>query len=261
MDGCVVAPTLQTNALIDANCEAVAVGAAGSDRGPLALSGNDWIVSGDDAVVRVPIATFDTATVFGPRYDYVTTDLGARTALVLLCGATPCPAWTDRVLDGFAPLNTDGTLGTAVTMSSPQPGVFQPVILAGVGRFAVIGIHGVAFVDTATGFVDLEPLPPALPPASHCDTGASSGLLERFDGEDYFTYLHADEHAIVRVRARDGETTTLLATDFGSACNVLVSPDDGRFLVAPPYVTDLAPELGPRELVACDATAACPTCP
>lgn len=78
---------------------------------------------------------------------------------------------------------------------------------------------GLFFIDLTTGFVERQ-APLVVSPA-RCDQGTAVGILERSDDEDFVVFVSDDAQRVVRVRLRDGDTTTLVNAALGSACNLL----------------------------------------
>lgn len=203
--------------------------------------------------MAIPTGPLHSVTVIGIAADFLLTDLGTQSLFTFVCDDVLCDANSSR-LKALAPVDAvTGSLGTAVPLSAPiVVGFFNFDVFMGAGRVALSAPTGLFFIDLATGFVEQQ-APIVVSPA-RCDQGTAGGILERSGGEDFVVFVAENQERVVRVRLRDGETTTLSNARLGSACNVLLDPTLGRWAIAPPRSTELIGGDATRSLISCPAT-------
>src|SRR6185369_10908692 len=105
---------------------------------------------GDTILGTVPLDTVDAAVAGPARVNAIATDLLTRTAYAFTDGGDPVDSDVASV-DGIAPIDVDGNLGTVVPLSRVVDLDQTAVLFSGAGRVAIRVFHELAIVDPLTG--------------------------------------------------------------------------------------------------------------
>ena len=190
------------------------VNLTGDDRGGIAASFNDVLVTGDDSTARFNLSDLSGGTRLGRVYDSLASDLRSGTVYVLANGATPISGGGTvnalLELDATTGALTSNTilLTTNVDMNGCNGcmGVFS-----GFGRIVLHNGQRAFVILLPSGEVrDLGSMP--APQHQYSESWAYWGVAEYFNNAHWVVYVR-DSQTIVRTRVPDGLTETVAVFD------------------------------------------------
>ncbi|MEY4009838.1 MAG: hypothetical protein RLZZ93_530, partial [Actinomycetota bacterium] len=202
----------------------------GDDRGAIALTANNVLLTGDSAIARYGLSSLSTnasvATTDGTWMDAIVTDLKTLRAYAFnLTTSRTGNLTTLTALDPSTGLRTS----SVITLSSAIPiGGEMPAVFAGYGRIVVHANRTVYDIAMPSGVVTNRGAM-TLPGRSSSEGWATWGVAEYFGGRLYLAYVKSST-TIERARVPDAQTTTVATFNgIGDMARFVVNPRTNRW--------------------------------
>ncbi|MFM8602095.1 MAG: fibronectin type III domain-containing protein [Actinomycetota bacterium] len=205
-------------------------GLTGDDRGGMALTTGNVLLTGDSNIARWGHASLSNGTVVaatdGTWMDATASDLKTLRAYAFNINSARTGSLTTlTALDSSTGLRTNNviTLSTSIPLGGSSPGIFS-----GYGRIVVYASDRVWDISLPSGTVTNRGTMPAIS-RSMSESWASWGVAEYFGGRLYLSYVKSAT-AIERARVPDGQVTTV--STFGGLADMasfVVNPRNGRW--------------------------------
>lgn len=202
----------------------------GDDRGGMALTTSQVLLTGDSNIARFGLSSLGSPTAVAVNnqtwMDAIASDLKTMRAYAFnLNSARNGNLTTLTALDASTGLPTS----TVITLSSPIPvSTNSAAIFSGYGRIVVAMNNRIYDVSVPGGIVtDRGAM--SLPPRSMSESWATWGVAEYFGGRLYITYVRSNT-TIERARVPDGEKTTIATfTGLSDMASFVVNPRNNRW--------------------------------
>jgi hypothetical protein len=229
--------SLEVTELSSANCTSLEVVAAtGDDRGGIALTNTQVLLSGDTSTGRFSPADLSGGTAIGRVLDGMFTNLANETAFTFTRGGAAVVNGAPGAVDGIQALDNNGTPTGAVTPLSRSVTINGPNgIFSGFNRVVVATGGRAIEIDIASGAVaDIGAFVPQRP--FLCEGwGGFYGVAELINGETWLAYSRTDAYPANQIgRQLVGSTTVQPIAGFAGAalsdtCTFTVSPSRNRW--------------------------------
>jgi hypothetical protein len=237
---CVMEDTFRIQALDAMGCVSLDHNdLTGDDRGPLAVSANRVFVTGDGPSFNAATVRFNAddvrmgGTALPAAYDLMASNITTGTAYVLLnaMGQSPISTFSGQMITQLAPLNDDGTLGTARIMLSPPLALGSTVgLFSGPSRIVVH--NGTRWFQIRLPSGAVEPVGPTTataPPRGSCESSYWGGVAEFFDSQLHVVYV-TNSTTISRYRISDARITPVASfMSLSDACSLGVARSRNRW--------------------------------
>jgi len=264
---CLMEDTFRVQALDATDCVSRDHAAlTGTDRGPIAVSANRVFVTGDGTMLsRGATARFNAdditmgATALMTGYDLMASNITAGVVYVFLdaMGNAPVTPYTGQMITQLAPLNDDGTLGTArITLTPPLSLNSTVGLFSGPSRIVVHNGARWFHIRLPSGTVEaVGPTTAAAPPRRACDLAYWGGVAEFFDSELHVVYV-TNATTISRYRISDARITPVaMFSSLGDTCSFGVGrarnrwyfhhETESQFAAAGQRIVSCAAQFGP----------------
>lgn len=260
---CVMEDTFRIQALDAMGCVSLDHNdLTGDDRGPLAVSANRVFVTGDGPSFNAATVRFNADDVrmggaaLPAAYDLMASDITAGTAYVLLnaMGQAPISTFSGQMITQLAPLNDDGTLGTArITLTPPLALGSTVGLFSGPSRIVVH--NGTRWFQIRLPSGAVEPVGPttAAVPSSRgfCESSYWGGVAEFFDSQLHVAFV-TNTTTISRYRISDAMITPVASfMSLSDTCTFGVARARNRWYFHHEGTSQFA--AGAENLVSCPA--------